>query len=267
MENNSLDFYKKTSNKKPFIIIAILLLIIILSVIGIYLYFNNKLPFLPKQRNITELPDIPFFIKCQTPEEEPCTTEYVLQLNNQTIRKGELKQGLNEFSTKYNGTYKTYYWDENHYLETDEFEIRADKQNIIELIQDSNNEIGILDVKHSENRLIIKTNATIKKLEVCFAWSIGILDINPNLEEKEIPEKYHMKVDKCYKIANEFREREKTIYLNIKTMAYVTETDFIKATFIDQERKLFGSDLIWLYETNQEDIGMKDFEYTIKLIE
>lgn len=266
MDNNSLDVYKKTSNKKPFIIIAILLLIIILSIIGIYLYLNNKLPFLPKQRNITELPDIPFFIKCQTPEEEHCTSEYILQFNNQTIRKGELKQGLNEFSTKYNGTYKIYYWDDSHYLESKEYEIQEKKQNIIELTHDVYNEIGNVDVEFSEDQLIIKTNATLKNLEVCFAWSIGIMDINPNLEEKEIPEKYHMKVDKCYKIADKLVEERKTIYLNIKTMAYVTEKDFIKATFIDQERRLSGSDLIWLYESNQEDIGMKDFEYTIKLV-
>lgn len=123
---------------------------------------------------------------------------------------------------------------------------------------------GELKEGQSQTNLVILAKDYYKGIQICTAWSSGVINIETNYNESEIPKRYDGLVDKCFNINKSIKDGAITIPFNIKS-SILNKNDFITFYIMDSDISYDGSLNNFYTEYNGINLGdSEDKIYALK---
>ncbi len=190
------------------------------------------------------------------------------------IMNGQLYKSFNSSSDSYtsislpiNNSYQIFTESYDYYNVEEDFSSYGNDKDLrkdIVLQPYGNVSINVTNML-ADKEVFLKINVTgiIKNPILCFRWSkniIGVSLFNQTIAEK--PKRLGNKVDKCFLIANELKDEEKSLDLTFKWFGNIEESDYIKAYLIDADIHYFGG--LMAEDAQKNDIGISDIYFEIR---
>jgi len=134
------------------------------------------------------------------------------------------------------------------------------------------NQIGTLQIQStgkleegiSDIKLSLLSKGYYQNIKICTAWSSGIINVETEYNETNIPKRYKGLVDKCFDINESLKDDLITIPFEIKSEG-LNKLDFVTFYIFDEELHYDGNKIDYYSQTESKIIGSsEDYIYVLK---